>query len=157
MKTRTISFTAVLCLLIVASAAYAAENPNMGTWKLNEAKSSIPAGVAKNTTVVYSAAPGGMIKVTTDGVDGSDQPTHSEWTGKFDGKPYPVTGTSAYDARAVTAKGDRTLELDNLKGGKSVGKGKVELAKDGKSRTLEIDGKAPDGKTYKAKFVYDKQ
>ncbi len=36
-------------------------------------------------------------------------------------------------------------------------KAKVELAKDGKSRTLEADGKGPDGKTYKAKFVYDKQ
>jgi hypothetical protein len=157
MKTRTISFTAVLCLLIVASAAYAAENPNMGTWKLNEAKSTIPAGAPKNTTVVYSAASGGMFKVTTDGVDGSGKPTHSEWTGKFDGKPYPVTGMASTDARAVTAKGDRTLEIDNMMGGKSVGKAKVELAKDGKSRTLEAEGKGPDGKTYKAKFVYDKQ
>ena len=157
MKNRTIAFTIVLCLLTLATAAYAAENPNMGTWKLNEAKSKIPAGVGKNTTVVYSAATGDMMKVTTDGVDGSGKPTHSEWTGKFDGKPYPVTGTSAYDARAVTAKGDRTLEIDNMKGGKSVGKGKVELAKDGKSRTLEAEGKGADGKEYKAKYVYDKQ
>ncbi len=155
MKTRKIAATLALCLFAVALSA--AENPNMGTWKLNEAKSKIPAGVPKNTTVVYSAAPGDMIKVTTDGVDGAGRPTQSEWTGKFDGKPYPVTGTSAYDARAVTAKGDRTLELDNLKGGKSIGKGRVELAKDGKSRTLEIEGKAADGKEYKAKFVYDKQ
>ncbi len=73
MKTRAISFTAMLCLLIVASAAYAAENPNMGTWKLNEAKSTIPAGAPKNTTVVYSAASGGMTKVTTDGVGSSGQ------------------------------------------------------------------------------------
>ena len=147
MKLRTLVVSLALCLF--AMALYAAENPNMGTWKLNEAKSKIPAGVAKNTTVVYSAA-GDMVKVTTDGVDGSGKPTHSEWTGKFDGKPYPVTGTSAYDARAVTAKGDRTLEIDNMMGGKSVGTGKVELAKDGKSRTLEIDN-------VHAKFVYDKQ
>ena len=112
--------------------------------------------MAKNTTVVYSAA-GDMVKVTTDGVDGSGKPTHSEWTGKFDGKPYPVTGTSAYDARAVTAKGDRTLEIDNMMGGKSVGTGKVELAKDGKSRTLEIDNADASGKKVHAKFVYDKQ
>jgi len=154
MKLRTLVVSLALCLF--AMALYAAENPNMGTWKLNEAKSKIPAGVAKNTTVVYSAA-GDMVKLTTDGVDGSGKPTHSEWTGKFDGKPYPVTGTSAYDARAVTAKGDRTLEIDNMMGGKSVGTGKVELAKDGKSRTLEIDNADASGKKVHAKFVYDKQ
>ena len=154
MKLRTVVVSLALCMFAVA--VYAAENPNIGTWKLNEAKSKIPAGVAKNTTVVYSAA-GDMIKVATDGVDGSGKPTHSEWTGKFDGKPYPVTGTSAYDARAVTAKGDRTLDIDNMKDGKSVGTAKVELAKDGKSRTLETDNADASGKKVHAKFVYDKQ
>lgn len=154
MKLRTVVVSLALCMFAVA--VYAAENPNIGTWKLNETKSKIPAGVAKNTTVVYSAA-GDMIKVATDGVDGSGKPTHSEWTGKFDGKPYPVTGTSAYDARAVTAKGDRTLDIDNMKDGKSVGTAKVELAKDGKSRTLESDSADASGKKVHAKFVYDKQ
>jgi len=155
MKIRSIVLTAVLCLLAL-SLGFAADNPNIGTWKLNEAKSKIPAGVGKNTTVVYSAA-GSDITVTTDGVDASGKPTHSEWTGKFDGKPYPVTGMSTVDARAVTAKGDRTLDIDNLKGGKSVSTAKVELAKDGKSRTLETEATLPDGKKAKAKFVYDKQ
>lgn len=155
MKIRSITLTVVLCLLAL-SLGFAAENPNIGTWKLNEAKSKIPAGVGKNTTVVYAPA-GDMMKVTTDGVDGSGNPAHSEWTGKFDGKPYPVTGSSTVDARAVTAKGDRTLEIVNLKGGKSVGTGKVELAKDGKSRTLETDNADAASKNVHAKFVYDKQ
>jgi hypothetical protein len=155
MKIRSIVLAVEFCLLAL-SLGFAADNPNIGTWKLNEAKSKIPAGVPKNTTVVYSTA-GSDIKVTTDGVDASGKPTHSEWTGQFDGKPYPVTGMSTVDARAVTAKGDRTLDIVNMKDGKSVGTGKVELAKDGKSRTLETEGTSPDGKKYKAKFVYDKQ
>src|SRR5271166_5810295 len=155
MKARTIVLTLALCILGL-SVGFAAENPNMGTWKLNEAKSKIPAGVGKNTTVVYSAA-GDEIKVTTDGVDASGNPAHSEWTGKFDGKPYPVTGSPGVDSRSVLAKGDRTREITNLKDGKTVGTGKVELAKDGKSRTLDIDGTTSDGKKYKAKYVYDKQ
>jgi hypothetical protein len=155
MRARTIVLTLALCAVAIA-VSFAAENPNMGTWKLNEAKSTIPAGAGKNTTVVYSAA-GDQIKVTTDGVDANGKPTHSEWTGKFDGKPYPVTGLSTIDARAVTAKGDRTLEIANMKDGKTVGTGKVELARDGKSRTLDTDGTTSDGKKYKAKYVYDKQ
>ena len=156
MKIRNIVLTVALCLLVF-SVCYAAENPNIGTWKLNESKSKIPAGVGKNTAVVYSAAAGDMFTVTTDGVDGSGKPAHSEWTGKFDGKPYPVTGSPSVDARAVTAKGDRTLEIDNLKGGKSVSTGKVEIAKDGKSRNLETDGADAAGKKVHAKFVYERQ
>jgi len=155
MRARTIALTLLLCAFAVAISV-AAENPSIGTWKLNEAKSKIPAGAGKNTSVVYSAA-GDMFKVTTDGVDGSGKPAHSEWTGKFDGKPYPVTGMSSVDSRSVLAKGERTLEITNMKGGKTVGTGKVELAKDGKSRTLETDGTLPDGAKYHAKYVYDKQ
>jgi hypothetical protein len=144
-----------VCLF--ALALYAAENPNMGTWKLNEAKSKIPAGVGKNTTVVYSAAANDMIKVTTDGVDASGKTSHSEWTGKFDGKPYPVTGTDSSDSRSYTAKGERTLDLVVMKGGKTVATGKIEVAEDGKTRTVDIDETSADGKKLKAKFMYDKQ
>ncbi len=98
-----------------------------------------------------------MFKVTTDGVDGSGKPLLMPVTGKFDGKPYPVTGMSSVDSRSVLAKGERTLEITNMKDGKTVSTGKVELAKDGKSRTLETEGTAPDGKKSKAKYVYDKQ
>jgi hypothetical protein len=154
MKARTIAVT--LSILLLAVAVSFAQNPNIGTWKLNAAKSKIPAGVGQNNTVVYTAA-GDMMTVTTDGVDGSGKPAHTEWTGKFDGKPYPVTGSPSVDSRAVTAKGDHVLEIDNMKGGKSVSKGKVELAKDGKSRTLETEGDSADGKKVKAKYVYDKQ
>ena len=156
MKSRTIVLMIALCTLGLAM-SFAAENPNMGTWKLNEAKSKIPAGAGKNETVVYSAEANDMIKVTTDGVDGSGKPAHSEWTGKFDGKPYPVTGSDSSDSRTYTAKGERTLDVVNTKGGKTVATGKVEVAKDGKTRTVDIDGTSADGKKYKAKYEYDKQ
>ena len=154
MKTRSFVLTLALCMLALAVSF--AQNPNIGTWKLNEAKSKIPAGASKNTTEVYAPA-GDITKVTTDGVDGSGQAIHSEWTGNFDGKPYPVTGMASVDSRAYTAKGDRTLEIANMKDGKTVFTGKIELAKDGKSRTVDIEGTLPDGKKYKAKYVYDKQ
>ena len=156
MKIRSIVVTFALCLLALTVSF--AQNPNMGTWKLNEAESKIPAGVGKNTTVVYSAA-GSDIKVTTDGVDASGQPAHTEWTGKFDAKPYPVTGDPNVDYRAYKTKRERLVLLANMKGDKTVSNGKIELAKDGKSRTVEITYFAADGNKKKthAKYVYDKQ
>src|ERR1700680_707277 len=58
------------------AAKMAATNPHIGTWKLNEPKSKIPAGMGKNSTVVYEEQKD-KIKVTVDGVDKDGKPTHS--------------------------------------------------------------------------------
>jgi len=104
-------------LLVGLSAISFAQNPNLGTWKLNEAKSKIPAGFPKNLTVTYVAA-GDSVKATVEGVGTQGKPTHSEWTGKFDGKDYPVTGDPTSDSRSLKQIDPRTLELTSKKGGK---------------------------------------
>src|SRR5579871_2092058 len=115
MKTRSIAMAFALCF--VALVASAAASPIMGTWKLNEAKSKIPAGAPKNITVVYEAA-GDSIKVTVDGVDGMGKPTHNEWTGKFDGKDYPLTGDPQSDSRSYKTVDALTTDFTNKKDGK---------------------------------------
>jgi hypothetical protein len=106
--------------------------------------------------VVYEAA-GDSIKVTVDGVDAKGNPTHNEWTGKFDGKDYPVTGEPAYDTRAYTQVNAHTLSMIIKKGGKVVMTGKVVVSADGKSRTVTTNGKDSMGMKVVDKAVYDKQ
>ena len=154
MKTRSIILTMAVCLF--GWAAMAAESPHMGTWKLNEAKSKIAAGVNKNSTVIY-AAEGDSIKVTTDGVDGKGNPQHTEWTGKFDGKDYPVTGDPMAESRAYTKVNAHTLSLKNMKGGKVTVSGKVVVSADGKTRTVTVTGTDAAGKKVTSTGVYDKQ
>jgi hypothetical protein len=133
-----------------------AENPNMGTWKLNEAKSKIVAGTPKNTTVVYEAA-GDSVKATVEGVDAEGKPTHNEWTGKFDGKDYPVTGDPTSDMRSLKKIDERTTELTVKKGGKVTMSGRVVVSADGKTRTLTLHGTNAAGKKVTSVAVYDKQ
>lgn len=154
MRTRTFMLTLLLCF--VAGAVCMAENPTMGTWKLNEAKSKIPAGAPKNTTVMYEAA-GDQIKVTVDGVNADGTPAHNEWTGSFDGKDYPVTGDSASDMRSYKQVNDHTLELTTKKDGKVMVTGKVVVSADGKTRTVTTEGKNAKGEKVKVTGVYDKQ
>ena len=139
-----------------SSVVFFADDPNMGTWKLNEAKSHFSPGSPKNFTVVYEAA-GDMIKVTVDGIDGEGKPTHNEWTGKFDGKDYPVTGDPTADTRAYRRINSRTLALTNKKDGKVVVTGRIVVSKDGKSRTLTTSGTNAKGKRVRNTAVYDKQ
>jgi len=87
LKARAITFTVALCF--APGTLCFASDANIGTWKLNEAKSKFAAGSSKNVTAVYDAV-GDSVKAT-DGTDGAGKPTHNEWTGKFDGKDYPVT------------------------------------------------------------------
>ena len=154
MKTRSIVLTFVLC--IVGLGLSFAQSPQMGTWKLNEAKSKVPPGYMKNTTVVYSAE-GDKIKVTTEGTDAKGNPMHTEWVGSFDGKDYPLTGDPTADSRTYTKVSDRVLTLSNKKDGKPVTTGKIVVSADGKTRTLNVTGADANGKKVKSTAVYDKQ
>ncbi len=154
MKTRTIALT--VALFFVAVAVSFASDVNLGTWKLNEAKSKIPAGSTKNNTVSYEAA-GDSMKVTVDGITGDGTAFHSEWTGKFDGKEYPLTGDPSADMRSYKKVSDHTLLLNNKKDGKATLSGKIVVSADGKSRTLTVSGTDAKGKKVKYAAVYDKQ
>ena len=154
MKARTIVMALVLCL--VGAAVCLAQDVQMGTWKLNEAKSKFAPGVTKNNRVVVEAT-GDNVTVTVDGTDKDGKATHNEWTGKFDGKDYPVTGDPNSDARSLTKIDDHTLGLNVKKGGKTTVTGRIVVSADGKSRTVTTSGTDAKGKKVSSTAVYDKQ
>jgi uncharacterized protein YpmB len=153
MKIRTMLVTLALCL--AATAICSAASPHMGTWKLNEAKSKMPAGMGKNTTVVY-AADRDKVKVTVDGVDKDGKATHSVWVGKFDGKVYPAKGNLTYNQVMYKMVNDNTNDITTMNNGKVAWTGTIKVSKDGKSRTVTINGTDANGKKFSGKAVYDK-
>ena len=154
MKTKTILVS--LAVFLAGVALCVAADLNMGTWKLNEAKSKFSPGATKNHTVVYEAS-GDSVKITVDGVDGEGKPTHNEWTGKFDGKDYPVTGDPNSDARSYKKVDDHTMELTVKKGGKTALTGRIVVAADGKSRTVTTSGTDAKGNKFSNTAAFDKQ
>jgi hypothetical protein len=153
MKTKAIALA--ISLVFVSVAMGFQNDPHIGTWKLNEAKSKF-AGKARNQTVVYEAA-GDQTKVTVDGVDESGGAAHSEWTGKFDGKDYPVTGDANSDVRSYKKVNARTLALTGKKGGKTTLTGRIVISRDGKSRTVTTTSTNAQGKKVTNVAFYDKQ
>jgi hypothetical protein len=153
-KTRTISLTlaAVFAAVVVCFAA----DVNVGNWKVNVAKSKSLPSDDKNTTTTITPV-GDSMKVTIDGVDATGKPFHDEWTGKFDGKDYPVTGDPDTDTRAYKAINDHTLELIDKKDGKVVDTPRVTYSADGKTRTVTGIVTNTHGTKIKAAIVYDKQ
>ena len=155
MKARTAALTVAAVCFLGAQVAFA-QSPFMGTWKLNEAKSKLGAGAPKNTTVTYEAA-GDDMKVTVEGTDSMGNPTHTEWTGKFDGKEYPVTGSSTADMRSYHRISSHTISFTETKGGKVTTIGHIAVSADGKSRIVTTTATDSKGKKVHSTSVYDKQ
>lgn len=153
LKTRIAVKTVALSLAMTVASL--AATPHIGTWKLNETKSKIPAGMGKNNTVTYEEQKD-KIKITVDGVDKNGKPVHSVWVGKFDGRAYPLKGSPSADAVAYKTVNDRTNDITALKGGKVMWSGKITVAPDGKSRTVTTNGTDSNGKKFSSKAVYDK-
>jgi hypothetical protein len=144
-----------VALSFITTAGCFAANPQLGTWKLNEAKSKLVPGAGKNTTVTYTEQKD-KIKVAVEGVDKDGKPTHGVWVGKFDGKAYPSKGNLSWSSAAYRMVNDHTNDITTMKDGKVVWSGRITVSKDGKSRTVTMNGTGADGKKFKGKAVYDK-
>lgn len=153
MRTRVISLGVLLS--VAAAAICFADNPTLGTWKLNESKSTFGNGAGKSTMVVWEKA-GDQDKCIVDGVDAAGNKTHTVWIGKLDGKDYPVTGDTQSDSRSFKLSGDRKIDMVSKKDGKEVGNGTIVVAEDGKTRTVTTHMTNAKGEKVTSTQVYDK-
>jgi hypothetical protein len=153
MKIGTILLT--LAAVFAAAVICLAADVNMVTWKLNNVKSkNVPD--ENNFTMVIATA-GDSVKISEDGIDDKGKPWHDEWTGKFDGKDYPVTGDPDTDTRAYKPLNDHTLAITAKKGVKIVETGRVVYSADGKTRTVTDAVTNANGTKTRVTEVFDKQ
>jgi len=151
MKRRVMLLT--LATLFASATVCLAQNPHMGSWKLNEEKSKFAPGATKNQTVVYETA-GDSVKVIVDGVDSAGAAVHHEWTGKFDNKFYPVTGDPASDMRSYRKINKHTMALTGKKDSKVSVTGRITVTANGRTRTVTTTAA---GSKVSNRAVYDKQ
>lgn len=139
--------------LVPGMALAQSQDPLIGTWKLNVAKSK---GVKSGSTTIAAAGKG--IRFTVDLVPADGAPTHWEFTGNYDGKEYPVTGNSPYGNRVTLERVDaRTLKIMSTQNGKATTTSTIVVAEDGKSRTTTIKGTDVKGQPVDIVSHYEKQ
>jgi len=151
------TFGLILAFCFLTSGACFADlfSPQMGTWKLNPAKSKLSREMGRNDMVDYEMS-FMKTKVTISGVDKNGHALHSEWKGNFDGHDYPVTGDPSSDARSYRKVNDNTMEFTVKQGGKVMATGKIVVAPDGNSRTVTSWSTNSKGKRVTTIAVYDK-
>jgi hypothetical protein len=142
--------------LVLAGAAWAADS-NVGTWKLNTAKSTYSPGPAPKSNTVTIVAVGNGIHLTAEGIDAAGKATHVEYTAKYDGQDSPVTGVPYADTVSLTRIDANTVESTMKKAGTSVMTVRVTVSPDGKTRTAVFTGKNEKGQDVHNTGVYDKK
>jgi hypothetical protein len=159
-RIRQMSLVAVVALgLVVGNTALAqSSNSEVGTWKLNVAKSKFSPGTAAKSRIIKIEAAGAGIKQTTDEVAEDGTARHSASTGNYDGKDVPMVGNSANgDMVARTRINATTTKTVWKKNGKITVTSTAVISNNGKTRTSTTKGTDALGHTTDNISVYDKQ
>jgi hypothetical protein len=157
---RVLGFFVIALLAVVGSSVLLAQdNPLVGTWKLNLAKSKFDPGPAPKSLTRTVAAQGDGVKYTFEGVGADGKPLAYGFSVKFDGKDNPIAGSIPSGADTISAKriDSNTFEATLKEGGKVMGTSKVSVSKDGKVTTVDSTGTNAAGANTHDVQVYDKQ
>lgn len=131
--------TASLIAACTILPAFAADNPWVGTWKLNKAKSHFT-----GQTFTYSKNANGLDHFS----DGA-----MEYDFTANGIDYPIFGGAT---ESWTASGPNAWTVTDKQNGNVITVTKVELSKDCRTMKTETTGTRPDGSSIKDQNTYSK-
>jgi hypothetical protein len=125
--------------VVVASALVASVSaqagPEIGTWKLNVAKSKFSPGPAPRSQTTTFEAAGQGVKVSTETVAADGSKNVQSYTTNYDGKDVPLTGSTLADTVSAKRINATTIERTDKKGGKVVQTITRVISADGKTLT----------------------
>lgn len=141
----------------------AQDNPAIGTWKLNVAKSKFSGQAPKSATLVIEAQ-GESVKTSLEEIEANDSHVGYEYTASFDdGKDYPLLGSSrperlgGAETVALRRAGSHVYGGQFKKSGQIVMTNRTVVSKDGKTLTLTANGADAKGQPITLTTVWDKQ
>ena len=130
----------------------------IGSWALNIALSTYPSGPApyKRATYRIERVADGF-RVVYDMVHPRGGTTHLEWTGRMDGRDYPLQGVDEAITYAYTPAGNGGSEIVVKVGGRVAARSRVAVSADGRTMTTRTTSAGPRGAPTVSTTVYEKQ
>ena len=147
---RKLVFFALIALSGVTAGSLRAQtnsaenNPDVGVWKLNVAKSKyVPGPGPRSQTRTVVQLPDGGVKVTIEGVSGSGTTINYTYTTHFDGKDSPLVGVgfpSGANMTVIKRIDARHSTQTDKKDGKVILEVTREVSADGKTEIIHGKG-----------------
>jgi hypothetical protein len=152
--TGVLAIAAVFALSVVATAA----DSNIGTWKLNLAKSTFDPGPApKSQTLTIKAWGADGVNYLSEGVGADGKATSWSFEAKYDEKFVPFKGNPDADMISYKRIDANTIDSTTQMKGAVTGHTHVVVSADGKTRTLTQTGKNAKGQEIHNTLVFEKQ
>jgi len=127
-----------------------------GTWKQDFEKSTTNRDSRYKRVVLQIIPALDGLKVTYDMTGTRGGVTHMEWTGKFDGKDYPVQGVDYVLTNAYTMVSADSYQIVAKLDGVIVATAMVVVSPDGKTLTSVTTEKNARGETLSTTSLYDR-
>jgi hypothetical protein len=133
-----------LVILVVAQAAAAGTDvPEawLGSWALSVTRSTYASGEAPYKRATYRIERAGeQFRVTYDMVHPRGGTTHLEWTGRMDGRDYPLQGVDQAITYAYATAGPDAWEIVVKIDGRVAARSRVTVSADGRTMTTTTGG-----------------
>ncbi len=129
----------------------------LGTWTLNVGKSTYDPGpppYRRGSFVVERL--NDDVRIVSRLVRVRGGIVQTEWTGRFDGKDYPVQGIDEVLSYAYVPIDDHTWELVIKADGRIVGTSRARISADGRTLTTVTSARGPRGNELRTTTVYEK-
>jgi hypothetical protein len=150
-------FGSIFTLALSVAQAAPADDPILGTWKLDVARSKFTPGPGWQSQIrVYKAAPAG-VSVAWTGIDGGGQTMRVSYTYSYDGRNYPMAGSASYDTLNAVRIDAWTVRSEEKRDGKPVGIAVRKVSPDGKVLTITDEGTNRKGQAFSQLLVFDRQ
>jgi hypothetical protein len=133
--------TTLLLVALALNVSAAPADEHSGTWKMNPANSNYSPGPAPKSISVKIASDADNMKLTSDGIDAAGKPSHVEYTAKYDGKDYPITGIPNADKVALERLDASTIRSATKKDDQVVMTVTSMISNDGKNADRDFQGK----------------
>ena len=160
MRTRSLIISAMLISALVLALTViviAADDPFIGTWKMNPAKSMFDGSISLKSFVSTTEAQKNGVKIVQKLVSANGKITQRSWTAEYDGKDYPIIGDPDADTYSCTRSNSNTTKYMFKKSGNEMHGGQTVVSKNGKTSTITGGGKDADGKAFTYTILMEKQ
>lgn len=147
----------IVGLSLSSAHAASADDPVLGTWRLNVAKSQFTPGPGWQSQVrTYQATPEG-VAVTWTGVDAKGEKMQVSYAYAYDGNDYPMLGSASYDTLTAVRIDAWTVRSEEKRDGKTVAVAVRTVSRDGKMLTITDKGTNRKGQAFAQLLVFDRQ
>ena len=155
MNRRVIVASYLLLTIAWGLTVAASSDPWVGTWQLDPAASTrAQASPYKRVTLTITSSGEDTLSVVYDMVGLRGGVTHLEWTGRFDGRDYPVQGSDTVMTNAYRRLDDRSYAIDVKVDGSPVASARASVSADGQTLMVTQQERDAQGRQVTSTATY---